>query len=459
MLPGGARFISGSVDKTAKLFTFGGELERTFEVGSGVLCVAALPDGVHFVVGLGDGEVRLYHVDGTLVHTFKGHTESVHAVAVTPDGQHIISGSVDKLVKVWSVASKSLVSTCAGHTDGVTAVAAMPDGQRILSGGGGGRYHCDKTVRVWLLNGTHQNTFELHTSHVLALVALPDNQHALSGSYDKTVKLFNVNDGAVLRTFTHHAAPAWRCCPTASASSAVEERGGTQTAMHRRTALRSAPMYSPKRRKCAEAPAAKRAPCGGGGSGGERRGRVAGRRTHLNSARTSASTPPSRIARMLASAAPPSPQSDEVPGAKRRRSIAAPKSRSRALRAPSATTASRTQRLRRVEHPGARARGLEAAQVGERRRRWRAILPRVRAPAVDDAGDDVVGFEVGAEHAGARRIESSARSARSACQKRLRRGEVGRSRRRRRGGEGRRRGMAVCGGAPQHLVEVSPRLR
>ena len=35
-------------------------------------------------------------------------------------------------------------------------------------------------------------------------MALPDNQHALSGSHDKTVKLFNGNDGAVLRTFKHH---------------------------------------------------------------------------------------------------------------------------------------------------------------------------------------------------------------------------------------------------------------
>ena len=34
-----------------------------------------------------------------------------------------------------------------------------------------------------------------------ALVALPDNQHALSASDDETVKLFNVNDGTVLRTF------------------------------------------------------------------------------------------------------------------------------------------------------------------------------------------------------------------------------------------------------------------
>ena len=35
-------------------------------------------------------------------------------------------------------------------------------------------------------------------------MALPDNRHALSGSLDKTVKLFNVNDGAVLRTFKNH---------------------------------------------------------------------------------------------------------------------------------------------------------------------------------------------------------------------------------------------------------------
>ena len=97
---------------------------------------------------------------------------------MTPDGQHIISGSDDKRVKVWSVASKSLVSTCEGHTDYVDAVAAMPDGQRILSGS------YDNTVRVWRLNGTLENTFELHTSDVTALVALPDNQHALSGSRD-----------------------------------------------------------------------------------------------------------------------------------------------------------------------------------------------------------------------------------------------------------------------------------
>merc|ERR1712224_963691 len=70
---------------------------------------------------------------------------------------------------------------------------------------GGDKKVRDRTVRVWLLDGTLENTFKLHASDVYALTALPDNQHALSGSRDKTVKLFNVNDGAVLRTFKNHA--------------------------------------------------------------------------------------------------------------------------------------------------------------------------------------------------------------------------------------------------------------
>ena len=154
----------------------------------------------------------------------------------TRDGKHIISGSGDTLVKVWSVASKSLVSTCHGHTSDVFAVAAMPDGQRILSGGN------DWTVRVWLLDGTLENTFWPHTSTVFALiVALPDNQHALSASADETVKLFNVNDGAVLRTFKGQwlSVVRWLCCPTASASSAAGAPG-RQHRPHRRARPRAA---------------------------------------------------------------------------------------------------------------------------------------------------------------------------------------------------------------------------
>ena len=124
----------------------------------------------------------------------------MYGVAVTPDGQHILSGGHDRRVKVWSVATKSLVSTCIGHTNTINVL--LGDARRPAHP----QRRDDKTVRVWLLDGTHQNTFsELHTGLVWAVVALPDNQHALSASTDATVKLFNVNDGTVLRTFAHHA--------------------------------------------------------------------------------------------------------------------------------------------------------------------------------------------------------------------------------------------------------------
>ena len=209
VLPGGARFVSGSIDGTAKLWTLDGNLMRTFNedamMGSMVNCVAALPDGVRIVVSIVDDEesdgsfVQLYHVDGTLLDTIDAE---VYAMAATPDGQHIISGERHNDVSVWSVDTNShvrtLISGCVGHTGDVRAVAVMPDGQRILSGGE------DNAVCVWRVDGTHENTFRLHTGTVNALAALPGNQHALSASDDTTVKLFNVNNGAVLRTFTHH---------------------------------------------------------------------------------------------------------------------------------------------------------------------------------------------------------------------------------------------------------------
>jgi WD40 repeat protein len=210
VLPGGARFVSGSFDGTANLWTLDGALVRTFDgdatIGNSVRrgCVAALPDGERFAVGIFDDEesdgcaVRLYHVDGTLLDTIDAE---VYAMVATPDGHHIISGERHTDVSVWNVDTNSVVSTFDGHTSRVNSVAVTPNGQRILSGG------LDGTVCVWRMNGTLENTFALHTLHVNALVALPDNQHALSASHDNTVKLFNVNNGAVVRTFTHHAWP------------------------------------------------------------------------------------------------------------------------------------------------------------------------------------------------------------------------------------------------------------
>ena len=139
----------------------------------------------------------------------EGH--NAEAPLATLDGQHIISGSIDNLVKVWSVATKSLVSTCEGHTDGVVA-AAMPDGQRILGLDGqhrprwlldGPRTHLSCTPTRWSRGAARQParappratrrssststtavlcTFRHHTDPVMCLALLSDGRRFVSAS-------------------------------------------------------------------------------------------------------------------------------------------------------------------------------------------------------------------------------------------------------------------------------------
>jgi WD40 repeat protein len=75
--------------------------------------------------------------------TFRGHTGSVYAVAVTPDGRHVVSGYGDKTLRVWDLATGVTKTTLQGHTGSVRAVAVTPDGRHVVSGSD------DNTLRVW----------------------------------------------------------------------------------------------------------------------------------------------------------------------------------------------------------------------------------------------------------------------------------------------------------------------
>ncbi|MCL1466844.1 WD40 repeat domain-containing protein, partial [Argonema galeatum] len=78
-----------------------------------------------------------------LLFTFKGHSDSVRAVAITPDGKKAISGSDDKTLKLWNLETGSELFTFNGHSGWVRAVAITPDGKKAISGSD------DKTLKLW----------------------------------------------------------------------------------------------------------------------------------------------------------------------------------------------------------------------------------------------------------------------------------------------------------------------
>ena len=224
-LPDGRRFLSGSNDGTAKLWSFDGERERTFEEPYVVGSLAAVPDGKRFALGTWES-VKLFRVDdGTLLKKFDTPFDGLSTVAVTRDAQFLVGAMYAyegvKHTYVWSLTSYDesfwASDDWSNSQVDVDCVALMPDGQRILYRGGWGsdvpdvtegsvvvaRVHGGMIERVIQICGSEAEVAE---NQVAAIVAMPDNQHALSAGDDRTLKLFNVNDGAVLRCFAGQSA-------------------------------------------------------------------------------------------------------------------------------------------------------------------------------------------------------------------------------------------------------------
>jgi hypothetical protein len=175
-----------------------------------VWSVAFSPDGQTVLSGSVDKTLILWDVaTGEVLRTFEGHTDDVWSVAFSPDGQTALSASKDNTLILWEVATGEPLRTFEGHTDAVVSVAFSPDGQMALSGSCYAESSDTGCVRgeliLWeVATGEPLRTFEGHTFSVRSVAFSPDGQTALSGSYDRTLILWDLATGEVLRTFEGH---------------------------------------------------------------------------------------------------------------------------------------------------------------------------------------------------------------------------------------------------------------
>ncbi|HZR39186.1 MAG TPA: protein kinase [Ktedonobacteraceae bacterium] len=142
--------------------------------------------------------------EGSIVYTYRGHSDIVTSAAWSPDSKRIASGSFDKTVQVWNATTGSSPFTYPGHSNTVTCVAWSPDGKLIASSS------FDKTVQVWppLRSSSEGNslyTYHGHSDIVYALAWSPDGKRIASGGFDKTVRVWNAFDGSSLFTYKGHS--------------------------------------------------------------------------------------------------------------------------------------------------------------------------------------------------------------------------------------------------------------
>jgi cytochrome c len=114
----------------------------------------------------------------------------VRAIAISSDGNSVLSGSFDTAAIRWSLKTESAEQVLRFHSDAVNAVAFLKDGRMVTAG-------ADAKVAIWT-PGRQQpdQVFEGHGAPIASLAVSPDGARLASASWDHTVRIWSLGDGA-----------------------------------------------------------------------------------------------------------------------------------------------------------------------------------------------------------------------------------------------------------------------
>lgn len=197
----GQTIASGSVDGNVDLWAFQtGKRLRDFTARSRVASIAFSPDGQTLATGGDDGRARLWQVStGQFIRRFTKYPFPVQSIAFNPDGTLLATTSWKKTVELWDVKTGNLLrtltrqvwdvsraqlnTTLIGHSDVITSIAIAPDGHTIISGSR------DKTIKIWnMATGALVKT--IASDRILTVAVSPDGRAIVSTGSDGTIKIW-----------------------------------------------------------------------------------------------------------------------------------------------------------------------------------------------------------------------------------------------------------------------------
>ncbi|MFM7151090.1 MAG: WD40 repeat domain-containing serine/threonine protein kinase, partial [Gemmataceae bacterium] len=204
--PDGTRVVTGSDDKTAKVWDArtGTEL-LTFKGHTGdVVSASFSADGTRVVTGSLDKTAKVWDAKtGEVLLTFKGNSEEIHSALFSPDGTRVVtfSGMVTKPgeAKVWDAKTGEVLLTLKGHNSPVISASFSADGTRVVTGS------LDKTAKVWdAKTGKDLLTLKGHNNSVGSASFSADGTRIITASFDMTAKVWDAKTGEELFTLKGH---------------------------------------------------------------------------------------------------------------------------------------------------------------------------------------------------------------------------------------------------------------
>ena len=165
-----------------------------------VRCIAVDPTNHWFVTGSADRTIKIWDLaSGTLKLTLTGHISTVRGLAVSARSPYLFSAGEDKMVKCWDLEYNKVIRHYHGHLSGVYCLSLHPTLDYLVTGGR------DATARVWDVR-TKNNVVTLtgHTQTVVSLQTQALEPQVISGSMDSTIRLWDLVAGRASAVLTNH---------------------------------------------------------------------------------------------------------------------------------------------------------------------------------------------------------------------------------------------------------------
>ncbi|KDO32479.1 hypothetical protein SPRG_02956 [Saprolegnia parasitica CBS 223.65] len=176
-----------------------------------VRSVAVDPTNEWFVTGSADRTIKVWDLaSGQLKLTLTGHINAIRGLAVSDRHPYLFSCSEDKKVLCWDLEYNKVIRSYHGHLSGVFSLKLHPTLDVLVTGGR------DAVARVWDMRTKQQiHVLSGHQGTVWCLETQPTDPQILSGAADGTVKLWDLAAGKAMTTLTNHkkAVRAMACSP------------------------------------------------------------------------------------------------------------------------------------------------------------------------------------------------------------------------------------------------------